>query len=72
LITSAPKQIKAAKKQQTKSTKLPSKALKKQLTKLMKLPTQQTKKPLNDMTFKELLAYAKQEKIRGYSSVYKS
>jgi len=27
---------------------------------------------LSNMTSKELLAYAKQEKIKGYSSIYKS
>jgi predicted PurR-regulated permease PerM len=72
LTTPARKQIKADKKQQTKSTKSPSKVLKKQPTESTKLPTQQTRKPLIDMTSKELLAYAKQEKIRGYSSVYKT
>lgn len=72
LITPAPKQIKAAKKQETKSTKLPSKASTKQQTKSMKLPTQQAKKPLTNMTYKELIAYCKQEKIKGYSSVYKT
>jgi len=72
LITPAPKQIKATKKQQTKSTKSPSKASTKQQTKSMKLPTQQAKQTLTDMTSKELLAYAKQEKIKGYSSVYKT
>ncbi len=72
LITPAPKQIKAAKIQQTKSTKSPSKASTIQQTKSMKLPTQKAKKPLTDMTSKELLAYAKQEKIKGYSSAYKT
>ena len=60
LITPAPKQIKATKKEQAKTTKS------------TKLPTQQTKKPLIDMTSKELLAYCKQERIKGYSSIYKS
>ena len=69
LITPAQKQIKVPKKQQTKST---SEAPKKQPTKLIKLPTKHTKKPLSDMTSKELLSYAKQEKIKGYSSIYKS
>jgi hypothetical protein len=31
-----------------------------------------SQKPLTSMTSKELLAYAKQEKIKGYSSVYKT
>jgi hypothetical protein len=72
LTTPALKPIKADKKQQTKSTKSPSKALKKQPIKSTRLPTQQTRKSLIDMTTKELLAYAKKEKIRGYSSVYKT
>jgi hypothetical protein len=72
LITPAPKQIKTANKQQSKSTKSTSKVPQKQPKKLMKLPTQQTKKPFFDMTFKELLAYCKQQKIKGYSTVYKS
>jgi hypothetical protein len=72
LIKPAPKQIKAANKRQTKSTKSPAKAPKKQQTKSTKLPTEQTRKPWIDMTSKELLAYAKQEKIKGYSSVYKT
>jgi predicted PurR-regulated permease PerM len=57
LITPAPKQMKATKKQQTK---------------LIKLPMQQAKKPLTDMTSRELLAYCKHERIKGYSSVYKT
>ena len=72
LITPTSKQIKATKKQQAKTTKLTSKAPKKQPTKSMKLATQQTKKLLINMTSKELLAYAKQKKIKGYSSIYKS
>jgi hypothetical protein len=72
LITPAPKQIKAANKRQTKSTNSPSKASQKPQTKSTKLPTRQAKKPWSDMTSRELLAYAKQEKIKGYSSVYKS
>jgi hypothetical protein len=72
LITPAPKQIKATKKQQTKSTKSPAKAPKKQQTKSIKLPMQQAKKHLTDMTTRELLAYCKQERIKGYSSVYKT
>jgi hypothetical protein len=72
LITPAPKQIKAANKRRTKSTNSPSKASQKQQTKSTKLPTQQAKKPWSDMTSRELLAYAKQEKIKGYSSVYKT
>jgi hypothetical protein len=72
LITPAPKQIKATKKQQAKTTKSTSEAPKKQPTKSMKLPKQQTRKPLKHMTSKELLAYAKQDKIKGYSSIYKS
>ena len=72
LITPTPKQIKATKKEQAKMTKSTSKAPKKQPTKSTKLPTQQTEKPLIDMTSKELLAYCKQEKIKGYSSIYKS
>jgi hypothetical protein len=72
LITPAPKQIKAAKKQETKSTKSPSKASQKSQTKSTKLPTQQARKPWSDMTSRELLAYAKQEKIKGYSSAYKT
>jgi len=72
LITPAPKQIKAANKRQTKSTKSPAKASQKPQTKSTKLPTQQAKKLWSDMTSRELLAYAKQEKIKGYSSVYKS
>ena len=54
LITHAPKQIKATKKQQTKTTKSTSEAPKRQPTKSMKLPRQQTKKPLIDVTSKEL------------------
>jgi predicted PurR-regulated permease PerM len=65
LITPAPKQIKTASKRQTKSINSPSKASKKQRTKSMELPIQQAKKPLTDMTSRELLAYAKQEKIKG-------
>jgi len=57
---------------QTKSTNSPSKASQKPQTKSTKLPTQQAKKPWSDMTSRELLAYAKQEKIKGYSSVYKT
>jgi hypothetical protein len=72
LITSTPKQIKATKKEQAKTSKSTSEAPKKQPTKSTKLPTQQTKKPLIDMTSKELLAYCKQERIKGYSSIYKS
>jgi hypothetical protein len=72
LITPAPKQIKAAKKQETKSTKSPAKASTKQQTKSMKLSMQQAKKTLNNMTSKELIAYCKQERIKGYSSVYKT
>lgn len=72
LITPASKQIKEANKQKTKSTKSQSKALKKKPRESAQLPTQQTKKPLIDMTSKELLAYAQKEKIRGYSSVYKT
>ena len=72
LITQAPKQIKATKKEQSKTSKSTSQAPKKQPKKSTKLPTQQTKKPFIDMTSKELLAYCKQEEIKGYSSIYKS
>jgi len=72
LITPAPKQVKAANNRQTKSTNLPFKASKKPQNKSSKLPTQQAKKPLTDMTSRKLLAYAKQKKIKGYSSVYKT
>jgi hypothetical protein len=72
LITPTPKPIKSANKRQTKSTMSPAKAPKKKQTKSTKIPTQQTRKPWIDMTSKELLTYAKQEKIKGYSSVYKT
>jgi hypothetical protein len=72
LITPAPKQIKAANKRQAKSTNSTSKASKKQQAKSMKYPRQYANKPLTDMTSKELLAYCKQERIKGYSSVYKT
>ena len=72
LTTPASKQIKTAKKQPNKSTILSFKLLKKQPTESTRLTTLQTKKPLIGMTSKELIAYAKQEKIRGYSSVYKT
>jgi hypothetical protein len=72
LITPNPKEIKVTKKQQAKTTKSTAKAPKSQPTKSIKLPAHQAKKLLSDMTSKELLAYAKQEKIKRYSSVYKS
>jgi hypothetical protein len=72
LITPAPKQTKDAKKQSKKSTKSQPQKPQTQQEKLTALSTQVTKKPLSSMTSKELLVYAKQEKIKGYSSVYKS
>jgi predicted PurR-regulated permease PerM len=71
LITPTPKQTKGVKKQSKKSTKSQPQKPQKQQAKLTNLSTQATKKPLSSMTSKELLAYAKQEKIKGYSSVYK-
>jgi hypothetical protein len=72
LITPAPKQTEGVKKQFKKSTKSQPQKPQKQQAKMTILSTQITKKPLISMTSKELLAYAKQEKIKGYSSVYKS
>jgi len=72
LITPAPKQTKGVKKQSKKSTKSQPQKPQNQQEKLTTLSTSVTKKPLSSMTFKQLLAYAKQEKIKGYSSVYKS
>jgi hypothetical protein len=72
LTTPVPKPIKTANNRQTKSTNSPSKGSQKPQNKSMNLPTRQAKKPWNDMTSKELLAHAKKEKIKGYSSVYKT
>ena len=72
LITPDPKQTEGVKKQFKKSTKSQPQKPQKQQAKMTILSTQITKKPLISMTSKELLAYAKQEKIKGYSSVYKS
>ena len=72
LITPAPKQTKGVKKQSKKSTKSQPQKPQNQQEELTTLSTPLTKKPLSSMTSKQLLAYAKQEKIKGYSSVYKS
>ena len=72
LTTPTNKQLKETSQQPTKPNKSPSKALNKKPPKSTKQSTRQTKKPLTSMTSKELLAYAKQEQIKGYSSVYKT
>ena len=72
LITPAPKQTKGVKKQSKKLTKSQPQKPQNQQEELTTLSTPLTKKPLSSMTSKQLLAYAEQEKIKGYSSVYKS
>ena len=72
LITPASQQTEGVKKQSQKSTKSQPQKPKKQRIKPTNLSIEVAKKPLTNMTSKELLAYAKQEKIKGYSSVYKS
>lgn len=56
----------------TATTKSQAKSNQKQQTKLIGIPRQVKKNSLAGMTSRELLAYAKQEKIKGYSSVYNS